>query len=261
MNVCGDIASTADLVTDYHGSRNQFTEISFSKVSNTSVRINWNTDRATTGLIEYGTNSVGELSKMETHPGDPAQDRPGGAHSFDGLSLSHYCHRCEQQSGSHRYVKFKTTKEPGKSATPSSDATFISQVIESSDFRTNLGVNNLSTSTANVSVTLVDVDGMELATKTMQVEPQGLTQLNAVAPYLYEENLGNEIRGSLYLESDQPISAWASQIENSTNDPSLLLSKRSWGDADTDPFSRQYRHLHVFSGADECGSEHGQRGH
>ena len=63
-------------------------------------------------------------------------------------------------------LSFKTTEEPGKSATPSSDATFISQVIESSDFRTNLGVNNLSTSTANVSVTLVDVDGMELATKT-----------------------------------------------------------------------------------------------
>ncbi len=124
-------------------------------------------------------------------------------------------------------LSFKTTEEPGKSATPSSDATFISQVIESNDFRTNLGVNNLSNSTANVSVTLVDVDGMELATKTMQVEPQGLTQLNAIAPYLYEENLGNEIRGSLYLESDQPISAWASQIENSTNDPSLLLSKRS----------------------------------
>ena len=100
-------------------------------------------------------------------------------------------------------------------------------MIESSDFRTNLGVNNLSTSTANVSVTLVDVDGMELATKTLQVEPQGLTQINAVAPYLYDENLGNEIRGNLYLESDQPISAWASQIENSTNDPSLLLSKRS----------------------------------
>jgi hypothetical protein len=204
-----------------------FTQISLSRVSNTSVRINWNTKKATTGLIGYGTNSVNELSKLES--------TLATQHRTDLMGLTPatvYLYRITATDASNNQaatgiLRFKTRNRPSRSATPSSDATFISQVIESSDFRTNLGVNNLSTSTANVSVTLVDVDGLELATKTLQVEPQGLTQINSVAPYLYDENLGNEIRGNLYLESDQLISAWASQIENSTNDPSLLVSKRS----------------------------------
>ena len=205
----------------------KFTQISFSKVSNTSVRINWSTDKATTGLIQYGTNSVGELSNLETtlatqHRTDLVGLTPSTVYLYRITATD-----ASNNQASTDILKFKTANKPGRSATPSSDATFISQVVETSDFRTNLGVNNLSTSTANVSVTLVDVDGMELATKTLQVEPQGLTQLNAVAPYVYEENLGNEIRGNLYLESDQPISAWASQIENRTNDPSLLLSQRA----------------------------------
>ena len=154
----------------------KFTQISLSKVSNTSVTINWSTDKATTGLIEYGTNSVGELSKLET--------TLATQHRTDLVGLTPstvYLYRITATDASNNQattgiLRFKTANKPSRSATPSSDATFISQVIESSDFRTNLGVNNLSTSTANVSVTLVDVDGMELATKTMQVEPQGLTQ-------------------------------------------------------------------------------------
>jgi hypothetical protein len=204
-----------------------FTEITLSNVSSTSVKINWSVDTPTTGLIEYGTNMLSELTKVEAIPANQ--------HKTDLVGLNPstvYLYRITATDANNNQVvtdmlSFKTTEESVESATPPSDATFISQVIESRDFRTNLGVNNLSTSTANVSVTLVDVDGMELATKTLQVEPQGLTQLNAVGPYLYEDNLGNEIRGSIYLESDQPISAWASQIENGSNDPSLLLSQRS----------------------------------
>jgi Purple acid Phosphatase, N-terminal domain len=204
-----------------------FTQISLSEVSNTSARINWSTDKATTGLIEYGTNSVGELSKLETtlatqHRTDLVGLSPSTVYSYRVTATD-----ADSNQAVTDVLSFKTSEEPVESATPSSEATFISQVIESSDFRTNLGVNNLSSSMANVSVTLVDVDGMKLATKTLQVEPQGLAQLNAVASYLNEENLGNEIRGSLHLESDHPISAWASQIENSTSDPSLLLSQRS----------------------------------
>ena len=76
-----------------------------------------------------------------------------------------------------------------------------------------------------MTVTLVDMDGMVLGTKTLVVEPGGLKQTNSVVQYLYD-SLGGETQGNLYLESDQAVSAWASQIDNVTNDPSLLVSKR-----------------------------------
>src|SRR5262249_30239171 len=106
-------------------------------------------------------------------------------------------------------------------------ASFIPSIVENTRLRTNLGINNLSSTIANVNVTLVDKEGIVLATKTVQVDPKGFKQINGAARFLYEDHLGNEIQGNLYLESDQPICAWASQIENATSDPSLLLSKRA----------------------------------
>ena len=116
---------------------------------------------------------------------------------------------------------------PGTRATPSSEAIFIMSVIENANFRTNLGINNLSQSRANVGIILVDEDGIVLASKAVEVEADGLKQINGVARFLFDSDLTREIQGNLYLESHQLIKAWASQIENTTDDPSLLLSKRS----------------------------------
>src|SRR5262249_52490805 len=81
----------------------------------------------------------------------------------------------------------------------------------------------------NVTTTLVDNDGMILARKSFTVQPRGLHQINSVGRFLYDDHLGNEIYGQLYIESDHPVSAWASQINNLSNDPSILLSKTSGG--------------------------------
>ena len=70
---------------------------------------------------------------------------------------------------------------PGTRATPSSEAIFIMSVIENANFRTNLGINNLSQSRANVGIILVDGDGIVLASKAVEVEPDGLKQINSVA--------------------------------------------------------------------------------
>ncbi|HEU0005656.1 MAG TPA: hypothetical protein VFS12_06655, partial [Terriglobia bacterium] len=124
-------------------------------------------------------------------------------------------------------LMFKTSDRLSQTARPSSEAIFIPSIVENGSFRTNLGINNLSRRQANVSLTLVDVEGMVLGGKTVQVEAEGLEQINNVARFVFEDSVGSDIQGNLYLESDQPISAWASQIENTTNDPSLLLSKRN----------------------------------
>ncbi|HET6961091.1 MAG TPA: fibronectin type III domain-containing protein [Terriglobia bacterium] len=205
----------------------KFLQITLSNVGNTSVTVNWTTDKSTTGFIEYG---------------------PGYTYSFNGFDASSTANHAVQlnnltPSTLYRYkltaidasnnrvtsgvLMFKTSDRLSELARPSSEAIFIPSIIENGRFRTNLGINNLSKSQANVSLTLVDAEGMVLGGKTVQVEADGLEQINSVARFLFENSVGSDIEGNLYLESDRPISAWASQIDNITNDPSLLLSKRS----------------------------------
>jgi hypothetical protein len=205
----------------------KFLQITLSNVGNTSVTVNWTTDKSTSGFIEYG---------------------PGYTYSFNGFDASSTANHMVQlnnltPSTLYRYkltaidvsnnrvtsgvLMFKTSDRVSELARPSSEAIFIPSIIENGRFRTNLGINNLSKSQANVSLTLVDAEGMVLGGKTVQVEAEGLEQINSVARFLFENSVGSDIEGNLYLESDRPISAWASQIDNITNDPSLLLSKRS----------------------------------
>jgi hypothetical protein len=205
----------------------KFLQITLSNVSNTSVTINWTTDKTTTGFIEYGLGSSYNLNAFAA--------TPSTTHVMQLSSLipsTLYRYRLSAIDPSNNRVTsgvlmFKTSDRLSQTARPSSEAIFIPSIVENGSFRTNLGINNLSKRQANVSLTLVDVEGMVLGGKTVQVEAEGLEQINSVARFVFEEGVGSDIQGNLYLESDQPISAWASQIENTTNDPSLLLSKRN----------------------------------
>jgi Purple acid Phosphatase, N-terminal domain len=205
----------------------KFLQITLSNLSNTSVTVNWTTDKVTTGLVEYGagfsfSNNSFESASTANH-----------VTSLTGLTASTlYRYRLTAIDSSNNRVTsgvlmFKTSDRLSQPARPSSEAIFIPSIIETGKFRTNLGINNLSKTIANVSLTLVDTEGIVLGGKTIQVEPEGLSQINSVARVLFENSLGTDIQGNLYLESDHLISAWASQIDNATNDPSLLLSKRS----------------------------------
>jgi hypothetical protein len=204
----------------------KFLTISLSNVSNTSVTINWTTDQPTTGSIEYGpdfslANSGSESEWTANH-----------VTYLSGLIPSTvYRYRLTAIDSSNNHVTsgvlmFRTSDRTNEPARPSPEAIFIPSIIEDGRFRTNLGVNNLSKTVANVSLTLVDREGLVLGNQTIQVAPEGLVQLNSVARFLFENTSGSDIRANLYIESDQPVIAWASQIDRVTNDPSLLLSKR-----------------------------------
>jgi len=205
----------------------KFLQITLSNVSNTSVTINWTTDKAVTGFIEYGPGS------SYSYNGSEASSSTNHATRLtDLLPSTLYRYKLTAIDSSNNQVTsgalmFKTPDRLSQPARPSSEAIFIPSIIENGRFRTNLGINNLSKSQANVSLTLVDAEGIVLGGKTVQVEAAGLKQINNVARFVFEESVGSDIGGNLYLESDQPISAWASQIDNTTNDPSLLLSKRT----------------------------------
>lgn len=205
----------------------KFLQITLSNVSNTSVTINWTTDKSATGFIEYGPSATFSFNGFEAaatvnHVMQLNSLTPSTLYRYKLTAIDTSNNRVT--SG---VLMFKTSDRVSEPARPSSEAIFIPSIVENGRVRTNLGINNLSKSQANVSLTLVDAEGLVLGGKTVQVEPEGLEQINSVARFLFENSVGSDIEANLYLESDRPISAWASQIDNTTNDPSMLLSKRS----------------------------------
>jgi hypothetical protein len=99
--------------------------------------------------------------------------------------------------------------------------------VDNAEFRTNLGITNLSDSTAGVLVSLVDSNGLSVASMNTTVPPKGLTQLNSVIQTLLASSIPTNRQGTLWLDSDQDLVAWASQIDNTTQDPSLVVAKPS----------------------------------
>jgi len=201
-----------------------FTGITLSGLTEDSVTINWMTNTPTSGIVRYGVVGL-ENSRSDSSLAT------GHETQLTGLAPSTvYHYQVTVTTGNNTKVdsdvlRFKTSDLLGQPAKPSSQAIFLPSVVEGPRFRTNLGINNLATSIANVSATLVDQQGIVLGSQTVQVAPRGLQQLDRVARLLSQNNSENGLQGSLYLESDQPIYAWASQIDNISNDPSLWEGK------------------------------------
>jgi hypothetical protein len=97
--------------------------------------------------------------------------------------------------------------------------------VENTEFRTNLGINNLGATTANVTVRLLDKNGLSLGNLAAPVPPGGLTQLNSINTTLVAGASPANREGYLRLEADQNIVGWTSQIDNLTQDPSLVVGK------------------------------------
>jgi len=83
--------------------------------------------------------------------------------------------------------------------------------------RTNIGINNPGDSTAHVVLTLRNDLGSLISSRTWEVPPKGMTQLDVAG--------ANVALGSAQLVSDQPILAWSSLIDNLTEDPALIVSR------------------------------------
>ena len=104
--------------------------------------------------------------------------------------------------------------------------------IDTNAFRTNLGINNLGTTNASVNVSLFGANGTILASTSapLSVSPQGLVQVNNILRYLLAGSSNAPVtnqQGYLKLTSNSPIKAFATQIDNLTNDPSIENSVSS----------------------------------
>jgi hypothetical protein len=102
---------------------------------------------------------------------------------------------------------------------------YIAEVIDTGNagdtgtFRTNLGLNTVTGTAANVTVTLRGATGQQLGNANFLVPGNGLTQFRV------RDSIGalNGTNGYLTITSNQPIHAWASKIENGTGDPSFQI--------------------------------------
>jgi hypothetical protein len=103
----------------------------------------------------------------------------------------------------------------------------IPYLVDSNDFRTNLGINNLDSTAADVTISLVDSQGQIISKTTTTVPARGMKQIDNVVREMQNSTEITGWEGYLLLESTSNIRAWASQIDNLTNDPSLEVAKNS----------------------------------
>ncbi len=104
----------------------------------------------------------------------------------------------------------------------------IPSVVNDLNTRTNLGLNNFSTDSLVSGPTRVRMclsnymtpKAISLLTGNYVVGSNAMRQINDIIP-----TLGSNISvGWLVIFSDEPLTAWASVINNATNDPSIELA-------------------------------------
>jgi hypothetical protein len=106
---------------------------------------------------------------------------------------------------------------------------FIPFVVDTETYRTNLGLNNLGSEVAHIQITLIAENGQSIASSAspILVPPLGLVQINNVLRSLVSASSdpARPLRqGYLKITSNTPIKAFATQIDNLTNDPSIEVS-------------------------------------
>ena len=95
---------------------------------------------------------------------------------------------------------------------------------ENEEFRSNLGITNLSEEPAKVEVQLFDSAGTLLGASSEQVPPFGLVQLNRVSRRLSGSGGADATLGWIQLSADRPVAGFVSQINNQSSDPGFARS-------------------------------------
>jgi hypothetical protein len=95
--------------------------------------------------------------------------------------------------------------------------------VDNLSFRSNLGINNPSSSPAMVRISLLDNRGLLVnRLESVVVPSRGYVQRNSLLQELEGSGQTTGREGSLVLESDAPIQAFVSQIDVASGDPSIL---------------------------------------
>jgi hypothetical protein len=99
-------------------------------------------------------------------------------------------------------------------------------VVKSPLYRTNLGVNNLDPTPADLRVSLYDNAGTLLAQSNLQIAGLGFINVTDVVSFLVGFPYELSFEGFIQVESAANIFAFGAQIFNETNDPGFIASVR-----------------------------------
>lgn len=118
------------------------------------------------------------------------------------------------------YINLHTTANPGGAVRAQlSDAhqlSSIPSVLEDGTFRSNLGIQNLTSMASTVVVNVAGETGAG-SEMTVTIPPRGFVQLLNV-----NSQFGVGARGVVHLDPDQHVEAFVSTIENATNIPFII---------------------------------------
>jgi matrixin/IPT/TIG domain-containing protein len=104
---------------------------------------------------------------------------------------------------------------------------YIPSVTDTARFRTNLGLTNISAVQTQATLTLYAATGSAIASRTAVVPAGGLLQLNNVISFIRGLSAAqtNNLSGSVVITASQPLVAFATQIDNTSDDPSLQTGR------------------------------------
>jgi hypothetical protein len=113
----------------------------------------------------------------------------------------------------------------GVDANLAAQEVILPYTVESLDFRTNLGITNPGEETATGTVSLIGKKGTLLGSLPYSVPAHGMTQINSINQTL----AGQGAEGYLRLNFDKPVIGWTSQIDNLSQDLSMMVGKTTTG--------------------------------
>ena len=102
---------------------------------------------------------------------------------------------------------------------------YLPFAFDTGEVRSNLGINNLGATEANVQIDLIDKDGKLLKSATVKVPTRALKHIVKINQFLYGTSSVTGTRGYIRLMADQPISSFLSLINYGSNDPSMELGR------------------------------------
>ncbi|MEJ2580276.1 MAG: serine hydrolase [Acidobacteriota bacterium] len=114
----------------------------------------------------------------------------------------------------------------GQGTASGGDTVWLPQLRQNALFRTNIGLVNSSPSKARVQISLHDGSGSEIASRRRVLDPHGWVQLQEPFARLADRTDINSGYARITVESGSGIIAYASMIDNSTNDGTAITMKR-----------------------------------
>lgn len=111
---------------------------------------------------------------------------------------------------------------PGSDSIPPGATGYLLSPSKSNKFRTNLGLVNIANATLTVNVSIKSTSGGELGFKQFQVPGRGHAQINDIFSAAGASPSG---QAQIQVAGDQSFFAYASVVDNGTNDPTIEIAR------------------------------------